>query len=148
MASEVLQETLLGRPGKERPRVLLVEDDDGVASMLAICLATAGFDVARVALGAEALSILGRESIHATILDLGLPDGLGGSVLDWLRQVSGKGGPPYLVISALDRVEVKQRYGIIGENFLAKPFDPWALVGRLEEMLEGGTPPPAEGESR
>jgi DNA-binding response OmpR family regulator len=149
MALEVLRESLLeSMSGQERPRVLLVEDDDSVASMLAICLAAAGFEVARVSLGAEALRVLAREAVQAIILDLGLPDGLGGSVLDSLRRPSGKCTPPYLVISALDQGEVKKRYGPMEENFLPKPFDPWVLVGRLEEMLQGAEPPPVEGESR
>ena len=149
MAPEVLREIQLeNKPGECRPLVLVVEDDDGVASMLAICLAAAGFEVARVTLGAEALRVLEREAVQATILDLGLPDGLGGSVLEWLRRLSGQGAPPYLVISALDQGEVKKRYGPMGETFLPKPFDPWVLIGKLEEMLRGAGPPPAEGESR
>jgi DNA-binding response OmpR family regulator len=149
MAQGVLGESLLEpKPGKERPLVLLVEDDDGVASMLAICLVAAGFEVARVTLGAEALRILPREEVQATILDLGLPDGLGGDVLDWLRRPCGQGGPPYLVISALEPGEVKKRYGPMGENFLPKPFDPWVLIGKLEELLEGTEPSAMEGESR
>jgi two-component system KDP operon response regulator KdpE len=148
MAPGVLREILLeSRPDEGRPRVLVVEDDDGVASMLAICLAAAGFEVARVTLGAEALRMLACEAVHAIILDLGLPDGLGGSVLEWLRRPSGQGALPYLVISALDQGEVKKRYGPMGENFLPKPFDPWVLVGRLEEMLQGAEPPLVEGES-
>jgi len=135
------------RPDEGRPRVLVVEDDDGVASMLAICLAAGGFDVARVTLGAEALRMLACEAVHAIILDLGLPDGLGGSVLDWLRRLSGQGAPPYLVISALDQGEITKRYGPMEENFVPKPFDPWVLIGKLEEMLQAG-PPPVEGESR
>ena len=115
--------------------------------MLAICLVAAGFEVARVTLGAEALRILAREEVQATILDLGLPDGLGGSVLEWLRRPCEQGAPPYLVISALDQGEVKKRYGPMGENFLPKPFDPWVLIGKLEGLLEGGQPSPMEGES-
>jgi DNA-binding response OmpR family regulator len=148
MAQGVLRESLLeARPGKERPRVLVVEDDDSVASMLAICLAAAGFEVARVAFGAEALAMLERDAINAIILDLSLPDGLGGSVLDWLRRVSGHGAPPYLVISALEPGEVTKQYGPLEENFVPKPFDPWALMRKLGGLLEGGEPSPTEGES-
>jgi DNA-binding response OmpR family regulator len=134
-------------PDKCRPRVLVVEDDDGVASMLAICLAAAGFEVARVALGAEALDMLACEPVNAVIVDLSLADGLGGSVLDWLRRVSGHGAPPYLVMSALERGEVMKRYGPLGANFVPKPFDPWVLISKLEELLEGAEPSPMEGES-
>jgi two-component system phosphate regulon response regulator PhoB len=135
------------RPDKGQPRVLVVEDDDSVASMLAICLAAAGFEVARVACGAEALAILEGEAVNAILLDLSLPDGLGGSVLDWLRRVSGPGAPPYLVMSALEPGEVTKRYGPLAENFVPKPFDPWALIRRLEGLLEGPGPSQTQGES-
>jgi DNA-binding response OmpR family regulator len=127
-------------PGKGRRRVLIVEDDDAVASMLSICLAAGGFDVARVALGADALGMLACEPVSAVILDLSLPDGLGGSVLGWLRRVSGHATPPYLVISALEQGEVTKQYGPVGTNFVPKPFDPWVLVGKLEELLEEQSP--------
>ena len=120
-------------------RVLVVEDDRSVARVLSFPLREAGFEVAHTASGGEALYILEQERMAAVVLDLGLPDGQGGKVLQWLHQYGQprEGGPAWVVISALDRQEAARQYGPIGSNFLAKPFDPWQLVRTLDAPLTG-----------
>lgn len=122
------------KAGEAPPRVLVIEDDDSVARMLHLCLSVVGFDVAAVRTGEEALHVAEAELIDAVVLDLGLPDSRGGAVLAWLRRLGRSGGPPWVVISALDREEAAKRYGPLG-SFLAKPFDPWDLVRKLDELL-------------
>ena len=65
-----------------RVRVLLVEDDDGIAEPLAQGLAREGFEVSRVATGAQALSAPPPDVV---LLDLGLPDIDGYAVCQQLR---------------------------------------------------------------
>jgi two-component system response regulator TctD len=75
--------------------------------------------------------------VDAVVLDLGLPDGQGSDVLDWLRRRRGNegGGPAWVVMSALDRREAARQYGPVDGHFLAKPFDPWELARILNELL-------------
>jgi len=117
------------------PKVLVVEPHTSVAKVLRISLRAAGFDVAEVVAGGQALQILEREPIDAVVLDLGLPDGLGKAVLDRLREADERGFPAWVVVSALDREEAARRYGPLGGHFLAKPFDPWDLVRMLKTLL-------------
>jgi DNA-binding response OmpR family regulator len=119
-----------------RQRVLVVEDDESVARMLHIALGAAGFDAMEARSGSEALDIVGREAPDAVILDLVLPDGLGGSVLDWLREAPSDTAPVHLVMSALERREATGLFGELGNDFIQKPFDPWDLVRRLDQLLE------------
>ena len=116
-------------------RVVVIEDDDGVAKMLGVSLTAAGFGVRRAATGAEGLRLLQEEPAHAVVLDLVLPDGLGGTVLQCLRQVDPNGLPVWIVMSALDPRHAGARYGLLGGQFFAKPFDPWELVSKLEQLL-------------
>jgi len=122
-------------------RVLVVEDDPSVTRMLRFCLRAAGFDVTEASNGSEALQALDRGSADAVVLDLGLPDNLGGVVLERLRkgESMANGSPVWLVISALDREDAAKRYGPLGGRFLSKPFDPWDLVRRLEELLSASS---------
>jgi len=126
--------------------VLVVEDDGSVARMLHIALGAAGFDSMEARTGGEALDILGREAPDALILDLVLPDGLGGSVLEWLREAPPDTTPVHVVMSALDRKEAKGLFGELGGDFFAKPFDPWDLVRRLNQLLEGKGTQASKGE--
>lgn len=121
----------------EAPSVLVIEDDQSVRRMLRFSLRDAGFDITEVPKGGEALQRLNKQIPEAIILDLGLPDGLGGAVLDWLRRSESETNshPAWVVISALDQNDVVKQYGPLGRRFLAKPFDPWELVMRLQELL-------------
>jgi DNA-binding response OmpR family regulator len=118
-------------------RVLLVEDDEGIARMLHFSLAAAGFEITWVSTGADALRLLEQGLAQAVVLDPGLPDNLGRAVLEWLRRVNPSGFPVWVVISALDHREATRRYGPVGTHFFGKPFDPWDLVRTLEELLRG-----------
>jgi len=129
-----------------QPRILVVEDDAGVTRMLHISLTAAGFDSIEAGCGREALEVLEREAVDAVILDLILPDGLGGVVLDWLRRPPPHCAPAWVVISALAPREVAARHGELGENFFPKPFDPWDLIRRLNKLLQTRGPQPKGGE--
>lgn len=127
------KQTVRDRP----PRVLVVEHDPAIAKMLRFSLRAAGFDVAAVTAGAEALNILKEQgATDAVVLDIGLPDGLGKAIIDRLRQTNELDRPVWVVISALDRDEAAGRYGPLGSHFLGKPFDPWDLIRMLEKLLE------------
>jgi len=104
--------------------------------MLRFALREAGFDVAEVSTGGEALRILQQQPPDAAVLDLQLPDSQGGAALDFLRRSEGRSDTPvWVVISALDQEEAIKRFGPLGSHFLAKPFDPWRLVAILNALL-------------
>jgi DNA-binding response OmpR family regulator len=128
-------------------QVLVVEDNQSVKRMLRFSLRDAGFDITEVSTGLEALQTLEKDVPAAVVLDLGLPDGLGGAVLEWLRQPEPRAedSPVWMVISALDQDDVVKQCGPLGRHFLAKPFNPWELVMRLEELLaEKRNPEPSQ----
>ncbi len=122
------------KPDVSRRNVLIVEDDPAVARILRVCLQRAGFNTTAVDTGRGALETMDRGQPDAVLLDLGLPDGLGGAVLHQL-QASRDGYPVWLIVSALDEDEATRRYGPLKGIFVPKPFDPWDLIRRLEDLL-------------
>jgi DNA-binding response OmpR family regulator len=117
-------------------RVMVVEDDDRVASALVTALARHEMTVDRVATGAEVLPRLAGTDV--VLLDLGLPDVDGLEVCRWIREA---GDTPVIVVSA--RGEVDER--ILGlhhgaDDYLVKPFDVGELVARIHAVRRRRAP--------
>jgi len=124
----------------DRARVLVVEDDDGIAEPLVEGLLREGFEVRRVATGAQALSAPAPDVI---LLDLGLPDFDGYEVC---QQMRARSSVPILVITArgaeMDRV-VGLELG--ADDYLVKPFGFRELVARIRAVMRRSSePPPSE----
>ncbi|MDO5745677.1 MAG: response regulator transcription factor [Micrococcaceae bacterium] len=118
----------------EDPRVLLVEDDASLASMLRELLEGEGYGVEVAPDGRRALHLGLSRHFDVMVLDRGLPGIEGLDVLERLRK---HGVPtPALVLSALsnpaDRVEGLDRGA---EDYLGKPFDIDELLARLRSLL-------------
>jgi DNA-binding response OmpR family regulator len=114
-------------------RVLLVEDDARLASMVADYLSEAGFRVTIASTGADAERRLKQETFDAVILDLMLPDTDG---LDLCRKIRATSNIPLLMLTArgdpLDRV-VGLELG--ADDYVPKPFEPRELLARLRAIL-------------
>ncbi|MCJ7491603.1 MAG: response regulator [Dehalococcoidia bacterium] len=117
-------------------KVLVIEDDDAIVRVLRLSLRSNGFETARAESGREALTAMDEGDFDAVILDLCLPDGRGGDVLQRL-QAAGH-CPVWVVMSALDEDEAVRRYGPLQGPFLPKPFDPWDLIRLLDRLLGPG----------
>jgi two-component system OmpR family response regulator len=111
-------------------RILLVEDDQGLAEALQQSLQREGFVVDHVSRGKLALTALAVPSHDMLILDLGLPDMDGLTVLKELR--AKKNNLPVIILTARDTIDNKVKgldYG--ADDYLAKPFDMQELLARL-----------------
>jgi DNA-binding response OmpR family regulator len=114
-------------------RILLVEDDERLAEMLAAYLGGAGFQVTVARNGAAGLALEGRTPFDAVILDLTLPD-LDG--LEVCRRMRARTATPILMLTArgepVDRV-IGLELG--ADDYLGKPFEPRELKARLSAIL-------------
>ncbi|WP_296950471.1 response regulator transcription factor [uncultured Massilia sp.] len=122
-------------------RILLVEDDESLASGLRLALGRARYTVEHVRDGVAAAAALADNAFDLAILDLGLPrlDGL--DVLARLR--AGGGVVPVLVLSARDAVRDRiQALDLGADDYLTKPFDVDELLARLRvlERRRSGLP--------
>lgn len=115
-------------------RVLLVEDSQDLVSLLTKGLAQAGFSTDAVGTVGDARHVLATMKYAAIVLDLGLPDEDGLSLLRDMRRRSDS--TPVLVLTARDGVTDR----VIGlregaDDYLPKPFAMEELVARLQALL-------------
>jgi DNA-binding response OmpR family regulator len=114
-------------------RILLVEDDDGIAAPLRAALQGAGYDVVRVATGRDALGALDATT-DAVVLDLGLPDLDGIEVCRRLHDA--RPGVPVLVLTArASEADVVVGLDAGADDYVTKPFRLAELLARLRALL-------------
>jgi DNA-binding response OmpR family regulator len=118
-------------------KVLIIEDDDVIASSMAQHLSGAGFDPVTVGRGEVGLARLRYEAPDVLLLDLMLP-GLDGWSLIESARAEGI-GTPIIVVSARgtehDRVHALQ---IGADDYLVKPFSMKELVARVQAAARRG----------
>lgn len=115
-------------------RLLLVDDEDNLRSMLEAALRHHGFEVATAATGRGALDAMSGPSPDAVILDVMLPDLDGFEVCRRLRAEGVR--TPVLFLTARDATEDKVRgLTLGGDDYLVKPFSLEELVARVEAVL-------------
>jgi DNA-binding response OmpR family regulator len=115
-------------------RLLLVEDNDSLVGLVSKGLGSAGFEVDTAGSVAVALEAIADGSYAAIVLDLGLPDGDGGTVLRRLRERGDS--TPVLLLTA--RGTLQDRVAGLhdgADDYLVKPFALEELVARIHALL-------------
>ncbi len=114
-------------------QLLLVEDDRPLAAGLRLALSKSGYAVNHVEKGELALLAIRTERPDLVVLDIGLPDIDGISVLKRLRKEDVE--LPVLLLTARDSVEDKVAGLDSGaDDYLAKPFEMTELLARLRVL--------------
>ncbi|HUR49460.1 MAG TPA: response regulator transcription factor [Acidimicrobiales bacterium] len=115
-------------------RLLLVDDEENLRSMLEAALRHNGFDVHSVASGRDALEAAATQRPDLIVLDVMLPDLDGFEVCRRLRTEGSKA--PVLFLTAKDAVEDRVRgLTLGGDDYLVKPFSLEELVARANAVL-------------
>ncbi|MCL4747915.1 MAG: response regulator transcription factor [Burkholderiaceae bacterium] len=114
-------------------RILMIEDDDRLASMVAAYLRDAGFEVEVAGDAGSGVRALEANAPDIVLLDLMLPDGDGLEVCRRLRATSSV--PVIMVTARGDTTDRIVGLELGADDYLAKPFDPRELLARLRAVL-------------
>ena len=117
-------------------KILIVDDEPQILRFLRASLPPHGYECVEAATGTQALKAFAKERPDALILDLGLPDQDGFSVIQAIRAASLT---PIIVLSARNDVAGKVRALELGaDDYVTKPFDMAELLARLKTALRHG----------
>jgi len=118
--------------------ILLVEDEEDIATLVRSYLEKDGFKVIWAARGADGLLALEQHDIRLAILDLQLPDADG---LDLCRAIRESSRLPIVIVTARDE-EVDRITGLeLGaDDYVTKPFSPRELMARVRAVLRRAEP--------
>ena len=123
----------------ESPLVMIVEDTLDAATLMQISLRRAGIqDIIHAENGRSALDFLEMYTPDVLILDIGMPDMNGWTVLEFIKQRHGDTSFPVIMLTAFDDPANK----LIGKlqsrvyRYLTKPFLPEVLIQTVRDAIE------------
>ena len=116
------------------PTIVVVEDDDEIADLVALYLGRDGYAVERAADGPGALAAVAAHEPALVVLDVGLPGGLDG--LEVCRRLREDSAVPVLVLTARgDEADRVRGFALGADDYVTKPFSPRELVARVAAIL-------------
>ena len=120
-------------------RILVVEDDRALRTVLVGALQSGGFEVEQAADGSAGVQALRAKTFDIVLLDIGLPFVDGWHVLSSLE---GRRAPSVIVISARgDQADKVRALDMGADDYLAKPFGSDELLARIRAVLRRAQPP-------
>lgn len=124
--------------GQETPKILVVDDDMRLRSLLERYLVEQGYQVRSAANSEQMERLLERENFHLMVLDLMLPGEDGLSICRRLRQNNNE--IPIIMLTAKGE-EVDRIIGLEmgADDYLPKPFNPRELQARIKAVLRRNT---------
>ncbi|WP_179380097.1 response regulator transcription factor [Jannaschia marina] len=126
-----------GRAVEHIPRVLLIEDEQNIATAISFLLGQAGWRVSTHSDGATALEAIARHAPDVVVLDVMLPGRSGFDVLGGIREGAGDvpRDLPVLMLTAKGQAKDRERAEALGASrFMTKPFSNQELVAAVTAL--------------
>ncbi len=119
-----------------KERILVVDDEEDILSLVEYNLVKSGYDVACVETGEDALKTAKSMSPDLIVLDLMLPGIDGLEVCRLLKQNSATEQIPIIILSAKgEESDVVRGLELGADDYVTKPFSPNILVARVRTVL-------------
>ncbi|MEJ8821978.1 two-component system response regulator CreB [Variovorax humicola] len=122
-----------------KPRILIAEDESGIADTLQYVLKSDGFTPVWCATAEEALKEFAQEPPALAILDVGLPDLNGFELFKRLQGITRASGgvevPMIFLTARSDEIDRVVGLELGADDYIAKPFSPRELVARVRTVL-------------
>ena len=119
--------------GNNRYKILVVEDDDNIRSLIGAVLETGSYQMIPTDTCRMAKTLFASHNPDLAILDLGLPDADGAEFIRFVRQTSLM---PIIILSARDSEQDKVEALDLGANdYITKPFGNAELLARIRAAL-------------
>ncbi|MCC6580642.1 MAG: response regulator transcription factor [Phycisphaeraceae bacterium] len=124
----------------QRPRILVVEDEQDLQEVLRYALAREGYQVICADTGEKALELARRESPNLILLDLMLPGVDGLNVCRTLKSQTETDAIPVIMVTAKgEEPDIVVGLELGADDYIVKPFSQRVLLARIKSVLRRGS---------
>lgn len=134
-----MQNTYSLQVPQAKSRILVVEDEEGILSLLEETLRIAGFEPITASTGAQALTLTRKEAIDLVLLDINLPLLDGFQVLTKIRQTHPS-MPVIMLTARQDKRDVIEGFNLGADDYVVKPFSVEEVILRINALLRRSAP--------
>lgn len=128
---------MINETQRERPLVLLAEDDDDIRGLLTVQMKLEGYEVVSVADGREALRLARERRPDLAVLDVLMPGMRGSEVVEEIRDDPNVNGMAIMLLTALGKEsDVLLGFESGADDYVAKPFSPAEVRARVRALLQ------------
>jgi DNA-binding response OmpR family regulator len=127
----------MGEAGeRERPLVLVADDDEDILALVSLQLERGNIDVIQARNGEEALALAEERQPDLAVLDVMMPGLNGYEVVKRLRATEQAGTMPMILLTArAGGGDASYGYQVGADDYIKKPFSPAELRERVEALL-------------
>lgn len=127
----------IGGSKKTMKKILIVDDDKTIRTVLTRYLENRGYQVEQVTSGAQALVAVGKNPPDLVVSDVMMPEMDGIEFCRRLRATPSGQLMPFIFLSGKKELEDRiQGHSIGADDYLTKPVDPRELIAKIESQLE------------
>ena len=120
-----------------KPRILVVDDEDFIINLLTSGLTEYGFDVTTARSGFEALQKVDQEKPSLIISDIMMPKLSGLDLLKALKNNPKTRAIPFILVSAVDKTDtIVEGLDLGADDYITKPFKMNEIVGKVRHLLK------------
>lgn len=118
----------------EKGKILVVDDEDALRTILSAELSGEGYDVATAADGVEAVAMLQKNRYHLVLLDIRMPNMNGFEVLKVIKE-KHPGTKVIMLTAFADLKNAIESKKLGAEDFVSKPYDLVDLLTTIERVM-------------
>ena len=120
----------------EKRRILIIDDDNDQAEVLALGLSKQGFQPLLASTVTTGMMVAQLHEPDLILLDIRLPDGSGLELCEWLADSPDTSDVPIILVSGIGNDEILRQARAAGSTyFVRKPYDPNVLLTLVDDAL-------------
>lgn len=116
-------------------KILIVDDETEMRSLLKVCLASEEMEILEAVNGTDALEKIRQNRVSLVILDIMMPEVDGFKLLKMLREEMDQVVPVILLSALGDTERVVKGLKLGADDYIVKPFEPSELQARVESVM-------------